>query len=68
MIEIVNTRLRYICSKDPEKVVLYPNSLGYKIEIKGNPIFCSKDKKWYLWFIIPDVIDSKIEIASGDLD
>lgn len=66
--EIINTQLRFICSVDAERIVIYCNQLGYKVEIKGNPIFNTRDKKWYLWFIIPDIIDSKLEAVSGDLD
>jgi len=68
MSEIISTRLRFICSKDAERIALYTNSLGYKVEIKGNPILNSKDKKWYLWFIIPDSVESRTEAISGDLD
>lgn len=68
MSEVVNTRIRFVCSKDPMIVALYPNKLGYKVEIKGNPVFCAKDKKWYLWFILPDIIEGNLEAVSGDLD
>lgn len=66
--EIINTQLRFVCSSDAERIVIYCNQLGYKVEIKGSPIFNTRDKKWYLWFIIPDIIDSKLEAVSGDLD
>jgi hypothetical protein len=62
---VINTRLRFIASKDPTKLVEYCNSLPYKIEIKGNPVFNSK--KFYLFFILPDTID-KEEIVWGDID
>lgn len=68
MSEIINTQLRFVSSKDAERIAVYCNTLGYKVEIKGNPFFNPKDKKWYLWFIIPDIIDSKLEAVSGDLD
>lgn len=52
MIEIINTRLRYARSKDPDALVKWVNGLGFKIEIKGAPV---KDGKfWYLWFILPE--------------
>jgi len=68
MSEVINTRLRFICSKDVERITLYPNKLPYKIEIKGNPVFNPRDKKWYLFFIIPDIISGTLESVSGDLD
>lgn len=59
------TRLRYVCSKDPDLIVEYANKLvAYKIEIKGNPIFVQK--KWFLWFILPE--DLMQELPFGDLD
>jgi len=66
--EIINTRLRFISSKEIAKIILYSNSLAYKIEIKGGPAFNPKDKRWYLFFVIPDSIDSKLESISGELD
>lgn len=59
------TRLRYIRTKDPDKLLEYTNKLiSYKVEIKGNPIFVKT--KWYLWFIIPE--DLMKEMPFGDLD
>lgn len=59
------TRLRYICSKNPDNLVLYVNKLiGYKIEIKGNPTYAKG--KWFLWFNLPD--DLLKENKFGDLD
>ena len=59
------TRLRYVRSKDIDKILAYPNSLlGYKIEIKGNPVFVKG--KWYLFFILPENIIK--EMRFGDLD
>ena len=59
------TKLRYVRSKDPNKIVEYTNKLlAYKIEIKGNPIFVQK--KWYLWFNLPE--DILKEMPFGDLD
>jgi hypothetical protein len=60
-----NTRLRYISSKNPEKILEYLNSLiAYKVEVKGNPTFVKG--KWYLWFVLPE---SNIKEAPfGDID
>lgn len=60
----VSTKLRYIASKSPERLVEYVNTIPYKIEIKGNAIFVKN--KWFLWFNLPDHLEK--EIASGDLD
>ena len=60
-----NTQLRYVRSKNADIIVEYTNRLlPYKIEVKGNPTFANK--KWYLWFIIPD--DLMKEMPFGDLD
>ena len=64
MSEIINTRIRYVASKDVDLLISYVNSLPYKIEIKGNPIL--KGKKWFLFFILPD--NANKEIITGDLD
>jgi len=59
------TKLRYVCSKDPNKLINYTNKLlPYKIEIKGNPIL--NKGKWYLWFNLPD--KPIPEMPYGDLD
>jgi len=63
---ISRTRLRFIKSKDPDRLVEYLSViLPYKIEIKGNPVF-SKGK-WYLWFVLPEN-DKLEEAAFGDID
>lgn len=60
-----NTRLRYVKSKSADSIIEYTNRLlPYKVEIKGNPVFV--DKKWYLWFVIPE--DNMKEMPFGDLD
>lgn len=60
------TRLRYVRSKDPEKILEYVNSmLAYKIEIKGSPSFVKG--KWYLWFVLPENKALK-EAFYGDID
>jgi len=59
------TKLRYIASRDPKKIVKYVNELiPYKIEIKGSPVL--NNKKWFLWFNLPDKPIQ--EIYFGDLD
>lgn len=59
------TKLRYVRSKDPDKIIEYVNRyLPYKIEIKGNATFAQK--KWYLWFNLPD--NNMKEMPFGDLD
>ncbi len=64
--EIINTRLRYIKTKNPDKIIEYLNKiLTYKVEIKGNPIF-SKGK-WYLYFVLPES-DILKEAPWGDID
>ena len=65
MATVFQTRLRYVCSKSPDRILEYLNKLlGYKVEIKGNPTFVNK--KWYLWFILPE--DLLKEYIYGDLD
>lgn len=56
---ISNTRIRYIASKDINKVINAVNSLGFKIEIKGAPVY--DGKLWRLFFILPEseLIDLK---------
>ena len=47
------TRLRYVKSKDADKIVEFVNRLlHHKIEIKGNPVL--NGKTWFLWFNLPD--------------
>ena len=59
------TRLRYVRSKNPDSILEYVNKLlGYKIEIKGNPIFVKG--KWYVWFVLPEELVK--ELPHGDLD
>lgn len=62
---IENTRLRYISSKDIDKLLGYVNSLPYKIELKGGimPI----KNKFYLTFVLPENANLK-ELPFGDLD
>ena len=62
--EVVNTLLRYISSKKIENIIMYVNTLPYKIEIKGNAVF--DGKRWTLFFNLPETINQ--EIPSGKLD
>lgn len=67
MSDIQVTRLRYIRSKNPDSILEYVNKLiGYKIEIKGSPVFAQG--KWYLWFILPDHLQIGKESIFGDID
>ena len=63
--EIESTRLRWVASKDPDKLLVYVNSLPYKIEIKGGMIFAKN--KFYLSFILPENPNLK-EMPFGDID
>jgi hypothetical protein len=59
------TKLRYIKTKNPDRVVEYTNKLlGYKVEIKGAPVY-SKGA-WFLWFVLPE--DLMKEMPFGDID
>lgn len=46
------TRLRFVSSKDPKALIQFLDSLGVRVEVKGNPVF--NGKKWFLWFIPSD--------------
>ena len=59
------TRLRWVSSKDPDKLLVYVNSLPYKIELKGGMIFAKN--KFYLSFVLPENPNLK-EFPFGDLD
>ncbi len=60
----VNTKLRFISAKKPETLILWVNSLPYKIEIKGNAVF--NGGLWFLYFVLPDT--SLKEVPSGRID
>ncbi len=57
------TRLRYVSSSDPDKLVLWTNKLGVRVQIYGSPQF--NGKKWYLWFVPNDLGE---DIAPINLD
>lgn len=61
----INTRIRFVRSKEIEKIISYVNGLPYRIEIKGGIQF--NGKKYFLSFILPDEISLK-EKNFGDLD
>jgi len=67
MSEVLTTRLRVIKSKEALRLLEFVNTLTYKVEIKGNPFYNSDDKKWYLWFIPDDLIETT-GILEIDLD
>ena len=62
---IESTRLRYISSKDADKIVMYINSLPYKVEIKGGMFFAKG--KFHLSFVLPENPSLK-ELPFGDMD
>ena len=57
------TRLRYVSAKDPAKLALFLSKLGFRVEIKGAPVW--DGKRWYVWFIPPDDITK--DVKSVDL-
>ena len=56
------TRLRWVSSKDAEKLERFCSGLGVRIQIY-NIVFAKG--KWYLWFVPDDIKD---DIRSGELD
>lgn len=58
------TRLRYVASRDPNRLVEFLNSIGFRVQIYGSPQW--NGKKWFLWFVPPDEIG--IDIVPQDLD
>jgi len=63
---IDSTRLRAATSKDLESLLSWLNKLPFKVEIKGNPVF--KDKKWYLFFVLPESFNPQIDKIPLTLD
>ncbi len=61
----ISTFLRYVWSKDPNKVAIYINNLPYMIEKAG--AYAEKGKHYFV-FILPEDLDLTLEVASGDLD
>lgn len=64
MASLETTRLRYVYSKDVEKLVQFCSELSFKIEIKGAPVF--QGGKWFLFFILPE--NEAIEFKSGSIE
>lgn len=62
-----STPLRFVCSRDAAKLVLYTNQLPYMVE-KVNICYSDKDKKHYFWFILPEELEMQHEQRWGDLD
>lgn len=63
--EIKTTRLRWVSAKSPDDIVLFLDSLRYKVEIKGGPV---RDKnRWFLWFVLPEVEGLEFESRGIDL-
>lgn len=56
---VSSTRLRFISAKAAADLSVAVSSLPFKVEIKGAPVF--DGTKWFLWFIIPDEVDSKFQ-------
>lgn len=57
------TRLRFVKSKKPERIVEFLNALGSRVQIYGSPVW--DGKAWWLWFV-PD--DRKTDVPSLELD
>lgn len=52
LMSIEKTRIRYIASRDIDKIMQAVNALPFKIEVKGAPTF--DGKMWRLFFILPE--------------
>lgn len=62
---INRTRYRCVQSKDLERILLWIDSLPYKIEIKGNPIFVEGIYKQF--YILPES-ENAIQVFIVNLD
>ena len=60
----INTRYRFVSSKDMNKIVNYFATLTYRVEMQG---LTYGNKKFVQAFILPDVENLK-EAYYGDLD
>lgn len=58
-----STRLRHIVAKSPEELESAVESLPFKVEIKGNPVFDREN--WYVFFTIADSVPD--DFGSVDL-
>lgn len=59
-----HTRLRYVQSKKPEKLVQFLASIPFRVQIYGAPVW--DGKLWTLWFVPQDDISK--DVKSGLLD
>jgi hypothetical protein len=64
MSESRNTHLRFIRSKDPDKLTKLVGLLDYRVQIYD--IVLGPDGKWYLWLVYGD--NDKPDITNKDLD
>lgn len=56
----VTTRLRYVRAKKPEGIEAFLAALGFRVEIKGAPVW--DGTYWTCWFIPPD--DTGVDVKS----
>ena len=57
------TRLRYVCSKDPDRLTVYFAQIGIRVQIYD---VASSGGKWFVWFVPPD--NTEVDVISVDLD
>ena len=60
----ITTRLRFVASRKPERIVAFFNGLGFRVQIYGAPVF--DGKRWFAWFIPSD--ESSVDVLSRVLD
>lgn len=58
-----STRLRYVASKDMDKITLWVSNLRVRIMIYS---IAWDGKQWVCWFVPPD--DSSVDVNSTRLD
>ena len=62
-----STQLRYVFSKNPDKIVEWVNNLPFKIEVKSGPIVSGG--KFYLFFILAERLEKpNTPFLGGNLD
>ena len=59
------TRLRFVSSPDADMIPEYFDALGVRVQIYGNPVWESTEKRWFVWFVPDD--KSPVDIASVHL-